>query len=103
VWLNRQAQHHFALQCRIDAQCPVVIAVESRLVTIEHDLNFFVGARSFRAAVGFGPAVTAANPRDGTFRASHLQTGSAHAATTTASTATTTYIAAQRPGINTTT
>src|SRR5438270_8328810 len=103
VRLNGQAQHHLALQCRIDAQCPVVVPVESRFITIEDDLNFFISAGSPWAAVGLGSAVAAADPRDGTFRAGHLQTGPAHAAATTASAATTTNIAAQRAGIDATT
>src|SRR5262249_53069396 len=44
VWLDRQTQHHLALQGWIAAEFPVVIPVESRLVTIKHNLYFFVGA-----------------------------------------------------------
>ena len=45
VGFDRQPQDHLALQRRIVAQLAVVEAIQRRLVAIEHDLNFFVGAR----------------------------------------------------------
>src|SRR5258705_11987850 len=44
VWLDRQAQNHLAFQGWVIAQLPVVQPVERRLVAIEHDLYFFIGA-----------------------------------------------------------
>src|SRR5207237_10343475 len=44
VWFDRQAQDHLAFQGWVIAQLPVVQSVERRLVTVEHDLYFFVGA-----------------------------------------------------------
>src|SRR5690606_13111104 len=53
----REAQHHLSAQRRIRAQLAIVKPVQRRLVTIEHDLNFFVGpagerARAVAAAAG---------------------------------------------------
>src|SRR5438445_11136096 len=45
VRLDRQAQNHLAFQCWVIAELPVVQPVERRLVAIEHDLYFLVGAR----------------------------------------------------------
>src|SRR2546427_9188311 len=45
VRLDRQAQNHLAFQGWVIAQLPVVQPVERRLVSIEHDLYFLVGAR----------------------------------------------------------
>src|SRR6266852_3603230 len=51
VRLDRQAQNHLASQSWVIAQLPVVQPVERRLVAIEHDLYFFVGAsRTWPAA-----------------------------------------------------
>src|SRR5713226_6364215 len=51
VRLDRQAQNHLAFQGWVIAQLPVVQPVERRLVAIEHDLYFFVGAsRTWPAA-----------------------------------------------------
>src|SRR6266852_6266209 len=51
VRLDRQAQNQLAFQGWVIAQLPVVQAVERRLVAIEHDLYFFVGAgRTWPAA-----------------------------------------------------
>src|SRR5260221_3357340 len=44
VRLDRQPQNHLAFQGWVIAQLPVVQPVERRLVAIEHDLYFFVGA-----------------------------------------------------------
>src|SRR5260370_488179 len=51
VRLDRQAQNHLAFQGWVITQLPVVQPVERRLVAIEHDLYFFVGAgRTWPAA-----------------------------------------------------
>src|SRR5229473_2056943 len=51
VRLDRQAQNHLAFQGRVIAQLSVVQPVKRRLVAIEHDLYFFVGAgRTWSAA-----------------------------------------------------
>src|SRR5262249_4216370 len=97
-----QAQHHLALQGRIAAQFPVVIPVESRLVTIEHNLYFFVGAGRPQPAARLGSV--AADRRDRAGRADHLHARhSAVAATATASAATTSHVAAQRAAVDATT
>src|SRR5258708_9088141 len=44
VRLDRQTQNHLAFEGWVIAQLPVVQPVERRLVAIEHDLYFFVGA-----------------------------------------------------------
>src|SRR6185437_6131282 len=69
VRLNRQLQHHLALQGRIAAQFPVVIPVESRLITVEHNLYFFIGAGSSWPTVRFGTVAAAADSRDRAGRA----------------------------------
>src|SRR6185437_15814342 len=69
IRLNRQLQHHLALQGRIAAQFPVVIPVESRLVTVEHNLYFFIGAGSSWPTVRFGTVAAAADSRDRAGRA----------------------------------
>src|SRR5207302_11059130 len=53
VRLDRQAQNHLAFQCWVIAELPVVQPVERRLVAIEHDLYFFVGAGSTWPAACF--------------------------------------------------
>src|SRR5260370_5477142 len=51
VRLDRQTQNHLAFQGWVIAQLPVVQPVERRLVAIEHDLYFLVGAgRTWSAA-----------------------------------------------------
>src|SRR5574340_1014552 len=64
VRLDGQRQHHLAAQARIDAQLAVVDAIERRLVTVEDDLDLFVGTRRASAlgqrAVSIAHAVAAA-------------------------------------------
>src|SRR5437899_3153320 len=111
VRLNRQAQNHLAFQGWVIAQLPVVQPVERRLVAIEHDLYFLVGAgRTWPAAclrsIGAGNwgdrADYAACPHT-TNPASSATAGASSAATytsnpvaTSASSATASYTAAQR-------
>src|SRR6267142_2521855 len=94
VRLDRQAQNHLAFQGWIIAQLPVVQPVERRLVAIEHDLYFFVGAGRTRPAarlrsVGAGDrrdrADSAAYPH--TTNPSYSATASASAAATHTATA----------------
>src|SRR6266566_73188 len=111
VRLDRQAQNHLAFQGWVIAQLPVVQPVEGRLVAIEHDLYFLVGAgRTWPAAclrsIGAGNwgdrADYAACPHT-TNPASSATAGASSAATytsnpvaTSASSATASYTAAQR-------
>src|ERR1051326_3186547 len=55
VRLDRQAEYHLSFERRVVAQLPVVQPVERRLVTVEHDLYFFVGGGGSRPAAGFRP------------------------------------------------
>src|SRR6266852_4129162 len=105
---DRHGQNHLAFQGWVIAQLPVVQAVERRLVAIEHDLYFFVGAgRTWPAAclwsVGAGDrgdrADCAAYPHT-TNPASSATASAAAAATHTAApvapaSASSTYTAAQ--------
>src|SRR4029077_9669262 len=110
VRLDRQAQNHLAFQSWVIAQLPVVQPVERRLVAIEHDLDFFVGAGSTRPAacfrsVGAGDggdrADGAAYPH--TTNPASSATVSANAvATASASSATTSHTAAQRGEVDAT-
>src|SRR5689334_4792561 len=104
VRLDRQAQHHLALQGRIAAQGPVVIPVESRFVTIENNLYFFVGAGSSQSAARFGSVGATADRCNRAGRADHLHARhSAVAPTTTASASTTSQVMAHGSRVNTAT
>src|SRR5207245_5962784 len=118
VRLDRQAQHHLTFQGWVIAQLPVVQPVERRLVAIEHDLYFFVGAgRTWPAAclrsLGAGDrgdrADGAAYPHttnpasSATVSASAAATHTATAvATASASSATASHTAAQRGEVDAT-
>src|SRR5713101_2698527 len=104
VGLDRQAQNHLAFQGWVIAQLPVVQPVERRLVAIEHNLYFFVGAgRTLPAAclrpVGAGDrgnrADFAAYPH--TTNPASSATASASAAATHTATAAATASAASSP------
>src|SRR5437667_6911927 len=118
VRFDRQAQNHLAFQGWVIAQLPVVQPVERRLVAVEHDLYFFVGAcRTWPAAclrsVGAGDrgdrADCAAYPH--TTNPASSATASASAAATctatavapaSASSATASHTAAQRGDVDAT-
>src|SRR5438132_6471782 len=109
VRLDRQAQNHLALQGRVIAQLPVVQPVERRLVAIEHDLYFFVGAgRTWPAArlrsVGAGDRCDRAdraaypdttNPASATASSCPAPIHTPTPVATSASSATASYTAAQ--------
>src|SRR5215472_1339200 len=63
VRLDRQAQNHLSFQRWVIAQLPVVQPVKRRLVAVEHDLYFFIGARRTLPAACFWP-VAAGDPGD---------------------------------------
>src|SRR5438445_10533721 len=111
VRLDRQAQNHLALQGWVIAQLPVVQPVERRLVAVEHDLYFFVGAGRPRPAarlrsVGAGDrgdrADCAAYPHttnpasSATASASAAATYTATAVATASAAASSSHTAAQR-------
>src|SRR5215831_21044449 len=118
VRLDRQAQNHLAFQGWVIAQLPVVQSIERRLVAVEHDLYFFVGAgRTWPAAclrsVGAGDRAdrtdcatyphTTIPASSATARTSAVAPHTAAAdATATASSATASHITAQRSDVDAT-
>src|SRR5713101_3548829 len=109
VRLNRQTQNHLAFQGWVITQLPVVQPVERRLVAIEHDLYFFVGAGRTRPAaclrsVGAGDRGDRAdcaayshttNPSASSGASASATHTSTPIASTSASSATTSHTAAQ--------
>src|SRR5262249_61382570 len=118
VRFDRQAQDHLAFQGRVIAQLPVVQLVERRLVFVEHDLYFFVGAGRARPATGLRSVGTGdwgdradytAYPRTTNPACSAAASASAAAtytatalATATASSATASHPAVQRGDVDAT-
>src|SRR5712692_11727472 len=83
VRLDRQAQNHLAFQSWVIAQLPVVQPVERRLVAIEHDLYFFVGAGRTRPA----PRLRSVGTGDRRYRADYAACPTTNPASAAASAA----------------